>query len=139
MENDKQEKKMGAAIRLLNTEEFTTIRCLDLSLIAFGIPWSSPCQNQHKILVSLTKNCTGIMTIARVDVESHPEIAEKINIQTVPTILVYQKNREIKRMVGLQSFTVLQTLLSDLQGNAINARSVPGPDRGAPPGNRIVT
>lgn len=118
MENDKQVRKMSAAIRLLNTEEFTTVRCLDLSLIAFGIPWSSPCQNQHKILVSLTKKSAGIVTIARVDVESHPEIAEKINIQTVPTLVVYQKNREIMRLVGLQSFTALQALLSDLQGNA---------------------
>ena len=118
MENDKRVKKMSAAIRLLNTEEFTTVRCLDLSLIAFGIPWSSPCQNQHKILVTLKKKSAGIVTIARVDVESHPEIAEKINIQTVPTLVVYQKNREIKRLVGLQSFTALQALLSDLQGNA---------------------
>lgn len=105
---------MDKLTTLLSTDEFANITYQDLSLIAFGIPWSSPCCSQHKILVRLMKSSVDFITIARVDVENHPQIAEKCNIQTVPTLIIYQNNREIKRLVGLQSLSVLQRVLQEI-------------------------
>jgi thioredoxin 1 len=117
---------MMTPITLLNSADFARVTRQDLSLIAFGTPWSSPCQSQHKILARLTKSYGDIMTIARVDVESHPGIAEKSNIQTVPTLIVYRKNMEVKRLVGLQSLHALHTLLSDMKSDAVATTSGPG-------------
>ncbi len=94
-------------LTLSTMEEFERIRGLELSLIAFGTPWSSPCQNQYKILLKFMKKYRGIMTISRVDVEKFPEIARKSNIQTVPTLIVYRKKLELKRLIGLQSLQSL--------------------------------
>lgn len=105
---------MNKLITLLSTDEFANITYQDLSLIAFGIPWSSPCCSQHKILVSLMKSFIDSITIARVDVENHPQIAEKCNIQTVPTLIIYQNSQEIRRLVGLQSLTTLKRVLQEI-------------------------
>lgn len=110
---------MIQSLTLLNSEQFGKVTNQELSLIAFGVPWSPPCQSQHKILVTLTTSYGDIMTIARVDVENYPEIAEKNNIQTVPTLIVYKKNKEIKRLVGFQSFAALQTLVLKVKGMSV--------------------
>lgn len=119
-------------LKLSNTEEFKIVTRQNLSLIAFGTPWSSPCQNQHKILVNLMKKYSAIMTIARVDVENHPEIAEKGNIQTVPTLIIFHKNKEIKRLVGLQSLSTLQTSLSEMEHFLIASHSDSESETGLP-------
>ena len=56
-------------LTLTNPEEFDKVAQQELSLIAIGTPWSSPCQNQSKILVDFIKKYHGIITIARIDVE----------------------------------------------------------------------
>jgi len=113
-------------LTLSNTAEFERITEQELSLIAFGTPWSSPCQSQYKILVHLIQRYAGSMTIARVDVEKHPGIARKGNIQTVPTLIVYKKGGEMKRLVGLQSLKTLHALLSAMTIPELHKNTVGG-------------
>lgn len=90
-------------LTLSSSLEFEQITNLELSLVVFGTPWSYPCRIQHKILVNFMRNHSGLLSIARVDVESHQEIARTCKIQTVPTLIMYRRTREIKRSVGIQS------------------------------------
>ena len=98
-------------LTLTNPEEFENVTQQKLSLVTFGTPWSSPCRNQSKVLMNFIRKYNGILVIARVDVEKHPDISKKYNIQTVPTLIVYRNKREIKRLVGLQSIENLKTLV----------------------------
>ena len=105
---------------LINSKELETVIQENLSLIAFGTPWSSPCQIQYKILVNFMRKYSGIISIARVDVEKNPGIARKCDIQTVPTLIMYRKSKEIKRLVGLQSVKTLSTLIQTMRLSDIN-------------------
>lgn len=102
---------MTELITVSTSPEFAGITQQDLSLIAFGTPWSSPCRHQYQVLVNFLRTYNGKLAIARVDVERHPGIARKCNIQTVPTLIVYRKSREVKRAIGLQSVETLTTLV----------------------------
>ncbi len=66
------------------------------------------------MFVNFIRKYRGVMPIARVDVEKHPEIGTKCNIQTVPTLIVYRKSEEIRRMVGVQSLENINALLEGL-------------------------
>lgn len=102
---------MVELLTLSNSLEFERIIRQQLSLVAFGTLWSHPCRIQYKILVNFIRKYSGILVIGRVDVERHPGIARKCNIQTVPTLIIYRKNKEIKRTVGLQSIETLYELI----------------------------
>jgi thioredoxin-like negative regulator of GroEL len=119
-------------LTLSNIAEFERITEQELSLIAFGTPWSSPCQNQHKILVHFMQRYCGSMAIARVDVEKHPGIARKGNIQTVPTLIVYRKGGEMKRLVGLQSLKTLRVLISAMTISDVHKNTAGGADARSP-------
>lgn len=107
------DKGIAEMLTVSNSEEFEIVRQKELSLIAFGTPWSSPCQVQHMILVSFTMKHKELIANSLVDVEKYPMIARKCNIQTVPTLIIYRKRREIRRLVGLQSVETLNTLIQD--------------------------
>lgn len=94
---------MNELLTLSSSLEFERIINLELSLVAFGTPSSYPCRMQHEILINFLRTHSGLPAIARVDVERHQEIARTCNIQTVPTLIIYRRTKEIKRSVGIQS------------------------------------
>jgi len=102
---------MVKLLTLSNSLEFEQITQQELSLVAFEAPWSSPCRLQHKILVKFGQKYSGTLAIARIDVERHQRIARRCNIQTVPTLIMYRKRKEIKRSVGLQSSETLSEFI----------------------------
>ena len=123
---------MTELLTLSNTKDFDRIAKQELSLIAFGITWSTPCQNQHKILVNFMKKYRGRLAVVRVDVEKNTEIARKENIQTVPTLIVYRKGEEMKRLVGLQSLKTVHALISAMGISDVHKNTVNGVDARLP-------
>lgn len=82
--------------------------------------WSVPCRNQYSILVKIAELYTGWKPIAQVDIERHPDLAAKLAIQSIPTILLFSRGREIHRIVGLQSLENLLKILADVLPAAVS-------------------
>lgn len=105
---------MAELLTLSDSDELERASQQELSLIYFGTPWSAPCRSQHRVFIDFSRKYNGLIIIARVDVEKHPRISRKCNIQTVPTLIVYKKSKEIRRMVGLQSIENINALLKEI-------------------------
>jgi thioredoxin 1 len=119
-------------LTLSNIEEFERVAQQDLSLIAFGTFWSIPCRNQYKIFFDFIRRYNFDMVIAQVDVEKHPEIAKKCAIQTVPTLILYRKNKEIRRSLGLQSVENIHALIQTMKFSGVNNNFVDEADISSP-------
>lgn len=74
-----------------------------VSLIDFGAPWCAPCRSQEPILEKLAERYGERATIAALNVDDHPDLAAKLDIKSIPTLIVYTNQKEIQRFVGLQS------------------------------------
>ena len=105
--------------------EITSIEVLkqiidtEYRIVYCNAPRSAPCRNQYIILEQVAESYTGWEPLVLVNVEKYPELASALAIQSIPTILVYSRGKEIRRFVGLQSLHNL------LQGkNAIMALKV---------------
>ena len=110
-------------LTLSNVEEFERVTQQDLSVIVFGTLWSIPCRNQYKIFYDFIRKYNCDMVIAQVDIEKHPGIARKCNIQTVPTLIVYRKHKEIKRSVGLQFVENIHALIQPVKFSGVPKNS----------------
>jgi len=53
--------------------------------------------------MQVAESYTGWESIVPVDVEKYPEAAAELLIQSIPTIAVFHRGKEIRRFVGLQS------------------------------------
>ncbi len=82
-------------------------------LIDFHADWCGPCHALAPIIKQLKSELGDKVKIIKVDVDQNPAIANKLGIQSIPTLMIYQ-NGELKwRAMGVQS---LGTLKGQLEG-----------------------
>lgn len=76
-------------------------------LVDFFAPWCGPCQIQGPIVDELSKEIGDKGVVAKVNIDENPEIAEKYNVMSIPTLLVFKDGKVVETMVGMQAKEVL--------------------------------
>ena len=76
---------------------------MNKKIVKFGAPWCGPCKMQNSILEELEKDFPDLdIQYIDVDTEEGEISAEKHNVQSVPTIIIYDEDGdESKRFSGL--------------------------------------
>lgn len=83
-------------------------------LVEFSAEWCGPCKMMASALEALSVEFAGKMEIGTLDVEDGGEIAMKYGIMNVPTILIFQNGKAVKRLNGLQKLNDLKKKLEDV-------------------------
>jgi thioredoxin 1 len=104
---------MSDGILHLSSSTFDeTVRSSDKPvLVDFWADWCGPCKMIAPILDELAKEQPGIQ-VAKVDVDANPELAQKFNVMSIPTLLLIKDGEIKKRLVGAKG---KGALLADLQ------------------------
>ena len=71
-----------------------------LVLVDFYANWCGPCMMLSPILEEIANSRSGY-DIIKVDVDESPEIAEKLEIDTIPTMIIYKDGKICKKIIGL--------------------------------------
>ena len=80
-------------------------------LVDFWAPWCGPCRMQAPILDKLAQSDETDIKITKLNTEENPNIAVRYNIQSIPTIIIFENGKEIERLVGIQPENVLKEKL----------------------------
>lgn len=67
-------------------------------IVKFGAPWCGPCKMQDRILESLI---SAGYNVEKIDIDENSELADKYDVMNVPTIIIFEDNKEIHRFIGL--------------------------------------
>lgn len=81
-------------------------------LVDFYADWCGSCQFQHEILKKLAAEAEGFK-IVKVDVDRDVELAQRFEVEALPTLLIVKDGRVIGRHVGVAT---KQQLLAELDG-----------------------
>ena len=82
-------------------------------LVYFYADWCGPCQMQAPILEDLAHEASDF-AIVQVNIDKSPELANRFQIESIPSLLLFRDGRLENRHVGLANKTVLKQLLSPL-------------------------
>lgn len=84
-------------------------------LVDFYAEWCGPCKAMSPILKEVAREMGDKVKIIKIDVDRNPALSQKLQIRSVPTMVIY-KNGEIKwRHSGMQSSNNLIKLLEQAE------------------------
>jgi len=65
-------------------------------------PWCGPCRMIAPIVEQLAAELAGRVRVAKLNVDDNPVTAGRLDVRSIPMLLVFKGGREIDRIVGLQ-------------------------------------
>jgi thioredoxin 1 len=82
-------------------------------IVDFWAPWCSQCKAMSGIIERLAPEVEGRASVVTVNTETHPEVADRYDVQSLPAILVLRDGEVQRRLNG---FKRLPAILEELRG-----------------------
>jgi thioredoxin len=71
-----------------------------ITVIDFTAAWCGPCRVMEPVLASLATEYAGRARFAAVDVDADPALAQRFDVRSMPTLVLWRDGREVGRIVG---------------------------------------
>ncbi len=71
-------------------------------LVDFWAPWCAPCRHIAPIVEELSTEYDGKVTFAKVNTDEQPGIAQRYQIFSIPTLIIFKDGQPVKQLVGLR-------------------------------------
>ncbi len=82
-------------------------------LIDFWAPWCGPCRIQGPIIEDLSSEFDNKkIKIGKMNIDDNPEIAQKYNIMSIPTIIIFKNGKILDQLVGLRGKEDLKKIIN---------------------------
>jgi len=88
-------------------------------LVDFWAEWCGPCHMIAPVLEEIATEQEGKLQIAKVNVDDNPNTAQRFNVMSIPTLLVFkpgESGQEVKRLVGAKGKGQLLQDLAEFVG-----------------------
>jgi thioredoxin 1 len=86
---------------VLTKDNFQSATSKGIALVDFWAEWCGPCIRMAPILDDLAGKYEGRVTIAKVDIDANPALAEKFQIQSIPNLKIFKDGKVVDEIVGL--------------------------------------
>ncbi len=77
-------------------------------LVDFFAEWCGPCKMMSPVLESLAQEYEGKLKVIKVDVDKNPQLADRLQIRGVPTLVLFDKGESKWRKSGAMPLNVLK-------------------------------
>lgn len=90
------------------------------TVVDFFASWCTPCKMLSPILDSVRDQYEGLIRFVKVDIDLYPDLAEKYEIQSVPTLLFFGPAGLARRETG---FTSESAIVDIIENEILNANA----------------
>jgi thioredoxin 1 len=72
-------------------------------LVDMWAEWCMPCRAMEPAIDALAEQFEGKIDVAKLNVDDNPELAQKFDVMSIPTLLLFKDGQPVERLVGLAS------------------------------------
>ncbi|MBB4600844.1 thioredoxin 1 [Hymenobacter luteus] len=72
-------------------------------LVDFYADWCGPCKTMAPILEQVAAQHQGKLKVIKIDVDRNPAAAQQFRVQSIPTLILFQKGQPVWRQAGVVS------------------------------------
>lgn len=90
-------------VKELTKNEFEDFIKEGVVLVDFWAGWCMPCLMMEPVIEGLSKTFKGKVKFAKVDIEENQAIAQKFDVSSIPTFILFKKGKQIEQFVGSMS------------------------------------
>jgi thioredoxin 1 len=69
-------------------------------LVDFWAPWCGPCRVLTPVIEELASEYDGRIKVLKLNTDENPEVATRLSIRSIPTVLLFNKGQIVEQTVG---------------------------------------
>ena len=104
---------MATGVKELSDQSFGAEIASGVTLVDFWAPWCAPCRMQTPILAQVAARVGETAKIAKVNVDECPQVADRLGIRSIPTLIIFKDGQPVQQLVGVQPEELLVTAIQE--------------------------
>lgn len=102
----------GANLLELTSANFDAETKKGAILVDFWAPWCGPCRMLGPVVEALSEEMKGKLKFGKVNVDEQPELSEKYEVASIPTLYIFKDGKIIANRVGAATKEALREWIS---------------------------
>lgn len=90
-----------------------------LTVVDFWAPWCGPCRMVAPVIQELAEEMEGEVRFAKVNVDENPEIAQRFQVRSIPTIGFFKGSEPVGAVVGAYPKVALKQVIDQVLSEAV--------------------
>ena len=83
-------------------------------IVDFWAEWCGPCKMIVPMLEKISNEYAGKILVAKVDIDANPDLAQKFNIRSIPTLLFMKGGTPVEMVVGAANQNIVEDKIKQL-------------------------
>ena len=108
--------QQGRVVELTEANFDRTVNAPKVTLVDFWAVWCGPCRTMEPVVERLAAKLGGSVNFGKLNVDEHPRIATKYEVQSIPTFMLFKNGRPVDAVIGTMQETPLEQRIKKAAG-----------------------